>query len=73
MQPDNNLQNLRKKSLVDGDKYEMDSWVLHLPPINLYNVDLIYLAFGYDVRYELRASLDATLRKSKYDNETFRF
>lgn len=37
-----------------------DTWLLALPPINLYNVDLIWLAFGYDRRYEL---------KEKYKNE----
>lgn len=31
-----------------------DTWILHLPPINLYNVDLVYLAFGYDMRWELK-------------------
>lgn len=35
-------------------KYEFDTWVLHLPPINLYNVELVYLAFGYDMRYDLK-------------------
>lgn len=33
---------------------EFSTWLLELPPINLYNVDLVYLAFGYDMRYELK-------------------
>lgn len=63
MRPDNNLQNLREKSLAVGDKYEMDSWVLHLPPINLYNVELVYLAFGYDTKWDIRNNSD--------DNDSF--
>lgn len=35
-------------------KPEFDTWLLHLPPVNLYNVDLVWLAFGYDRRYELK-------------------
>lgn len=52
---------------------EFSTWLLSLPPINLYNVELVYLAFGYrnDVRselntkYELRdvESLSTTTRK----------
>lgn len=43
-------------------KYEFDTFLLHLPPINLYNVDLVYLAFGYDIRYEI---------KEKYGNSPY--
>ena len=32
---------------------QFDTWLLHLPPINLYNVDLVYLAFGYDMRWDI--------------------
>lgn len=48
-------------------KYEFDTWLLQLPPINLYNVDLVYLAFGYDVRYDLMdvESHSTTTRKRK--------
>lgn len=41
-------------------KPEFNTWLLLLPPINLHNVDLVWLAFGYDRRYEL---------KEKYKNE----
>jgi len=44
---------------------EFDTWVLHLPPINLYNVELIYLAFGYDMRYDLKEN------RYEYDEERF--
>ena len=57
----------------NGDKPQFDTWLLHLPPINLYNVELVYLAFGYrndvrselDTKYELRdvESLSTTTRK----------
>lgn len=33
---------------------QFDTWLLHLPPINLYNVELVYLAFGYDTKWDLR-------------------
>ena len=33
---------------------EFSTWLLELPPINLYNVDLVYLAFGYDMRWDLK-------------------
>lgn len=32
---------------------EFSTWLLSLPPINLYNIELVYLAFGYDMRYDL--------------------
>ena len=35
-------------------KYEFDTFLLHLPPINLYNVDLVWLAFGYDLRWDIK-------------------
>ena len=35
-------------------KPEFSTWLLELPPINLYNVELVYLAFGYDMRYDLK-------------------
>lgn len=46
---------------------EFSTWLLSLPPINLYNVELVYLAFGYrnDVRSELDQRWD--MRKEKYD------
>ena len=41
------------KEKDERKKYEFNTWLLSLPPINLYNVELVYLAFGYDMRYEL--------------------
>lgn len=35
-------------------KNQFDTWLLHLPPINLWNVELIYLAFGYDQRWDIK-------------------
>lgn len=35
-------------------KPQFDTWILHLPPINLYNVELVYLAFGYDQRWDIK-------------------
>ena len=37
-----------------------DTWLLHLPPINLYNVELVYLAFGYDTRYDIKEQYGST-------------
>lgn len=42
------------KEKKEERKYEFDTWLLHLPPINLYNVDLVYLAFGYGMSYDLK-------------------
>ena len=38
----------------EKQKPEFRTWLLELPPINLYNVELVYLAFGYDTRYDLK-------------------
>lgn len=38
---------------INGQPPEFSSWLLEMPPINLWNVELVYLAFGYDMRYEL--------------------
>jgi len=49
------MQNEPKIKLTEErKKYEFDTWILSLPPINLYNVELVYLAFGYDQRWELK-------------------
>lgn len=40
----------------DERKPKFDTWLLQLPPINLWNVELVYLAFGYDQRWDLRAA-----------------
>ena len=52
---------------VGKESPQFDTWILHLPPINLYNVELVYLAFGYrnDVRSELDQRGDI---KEKYGN-----
>ena len=42
------------KEKKEERKYEFDTWLLHLPPINLYNVDLVCLAFGYDTKWNLK-------------------
>ena len=42
------------KEKEERKRLEFDTWVLHLPPINLYNVELVYLAFGYDQRWDLK-------------------
>ena len=48
------MNGLNQKEEDEKRKYEFDTWVLHLPPINLYNVELVYLAFGYDIRWDLK-------------------
>jgi len=48
----------------EKEKYQFSTWLIELPPINLYNVDLVYLAFGYDNRYELKKE-----HTSVYDKE----
>lgn len=51
---------------AEKGKPEFDTWLLALPPINLYNVDLIWLAFGYDRRYELKEQ-----HKNEHDPQGF--
>lgn len=48
----------------DERKPQFDTWLLQLPPINLWNVELVYLSFGYrNVRSELDQRWDI---KEKY-------
>jgi hypothetical protein len=42
---------------INGQPPEFSTWLLKMPPINLWNVELIYLAFGYDSRYDLKKEL----------------
>ena len=54
--------------------HEFRTWLLELPPINLYNVELVYLAFGYrnarselDTRYDLSAVSTTEENNHEYD------
>ena len=60
------MDGLNPQPLKEKEKYQFDTWVLHLPPVNLWNVDLVYLAFGYDTKYTLRKEYT-----NVYDEERF--
>ena len=50
------MNGLDQRKQEERKKYEFDTWLLHLEPINLYNVELVYLAFGYDQRWDMRVA-----------------
>ena len=50
---------------INGQPPEFSTWLLKMPPINLWNVNLLWLAFGYDVRIEFtKRNYDNTLRNT---------
>jgi hypothetical protein len=54
----------------DERKPQFDTWLLQLPPINLWNVELVYLAFGYDQRWDIKEKYGSAYGDPGYSNET---
>ena len=58
---------------INGQPPEFSSWLLEMPPINLWNVELVYLAFGYrndvrselDQRWDIRKDINANFSDSR--------
>lgn len=59
------MNGLDQNQKEERKKYEFDTWILSLPPINLYNVELVYLAFGYDQRWDIRKDINENFSDSR--------
>jgi len=67
------LKNPNQEKRKPSKPPEFNTWLLELPPINLWNVELVYLAFGYDTRYDLKTRVVSNGKEhtNVYDEERF--